>query len=399
MKPIFFFIAWLFPIYAMAQPKVEIQEFSGRLISFEPGFTFALGVMRVDVAGEQELFKFPPHYGKFLTGAIKSGDQVFVRSRINLKMRERQKALKGKFSTLPWFLVGGEITEIRINGEWVALQERENEGENASRIFLDQRVEEEYFLDSYRKGVLCEGGIFAFNYYIDKHYNPLQEIKKGSLFSFIGYELPVLAGNEYPVQGVRKVIHMSQLKKESAQLKSYVYKQNHICVGLKFRAENGDEFLVSFPTHRARSIKSFLKADEKVVVFFGDYEGPDRYPMPELHAIIQGKDTLTIEEAGFYGDTEGKRNYQNIDLTGKITKINFTAKGNVHSILIDSRYFVEIDAMLAQQLGLLFRKGTEVKISGQERLRKDGEIFSKDYTIVVPRKVTIGEKTFSSFPQ
>jgi hypothetical protein len=86
-----------------------------------------------------------------------------------------------------------------------------------------------------------------------------------------------------------------------------------------------------------------------------------------------------------------------VDIAGKITRINLTAKGNVSSLIINSEYYVEIDAMMAQQLALHFQKGKQISIQGKQRIKKVGEIYQRDYQIVVPERLTIDGKTFSVY--
>jgi hypothetical protein len=86
-----------------------------------------------------------------------------------------------------------------------------------------------------------------------------------------------------------------------------------------------------------------------------------------------------------------------MEAKGKITKIIRTTKGNVASIIIDSKYFVEVDAMMAQQLGLQLKKGKEIIIGGKERIKIAGEIYSKDYHIITPEKINIDGKIFSLY--
>lgn len=381
---------------ADGQPVTEMRTFMGKFVELRPGYSFAMERLVVDLGDRHEVFMFPPQYGQLIQQSFQPGSEVHLTAAVNLRLQEARKTLEEKYRTLPFFLSLGTIKELKVNEHWITLREQDSFRRDKGRVFINERVTAVYAEGDFQKGMMCEGGRVAYNFFIERHQNPFAEAKVGSQISFVGYPLPAMGGFVYPLRDVKAVYHSTLLRYETGHLQSFMYKQNYVCMGLKFKRSDGSDLILSFPTERAAAIKKFLRPTELVHIFHSSYLGPDPFPMAELHALVQGRDTLRIEEIGFYGGVEGKLNYRDIEVSGKISKVNFTKKGNVLSIVMDTRYLVEIDGLLSQQLGFLFRKGAEISIVGKERLRKEGELFSRDYVIVTPDKVTIGGKTFSA---
>lgn len=395
MKQFFLSAIFFASSHLGAQPKHEVQEFSGVVKSFEPGYRFAYEKFCVEVNGEKDCFLFYPEFGKLLMEKIRPGDLVTVKALVNLKARENRKTWGGD---LPWFLFRDLIREIKVEQEWIKLlSPAEDRRPVVSQIFIHQPIVKIYVDDGYKKGVLLANGTFFYNQGISKHYDPLKESKIGDKLSFMGAAFPNREGYVYPWSEVKEVYHLSTLRSEVAQIQSLLFKQNHVCIGAKFKTAAGKEVTVSFPSYRAEEIKKFIKPEEEVELFLGADYGTQKFSLPELHAMIQGKDTLKIDEFGFYGGADGKHEHKDVGVEGKITYLERTAKGNVASIVVNSEYYIEIDAMMSQQIGSIFRKGLMISIIGKERIRLPGEIYKKDYKIVVPEKVVVDGKTFSLY--
>jgi hypothetical protein len=49
---------------------------------------------------------------------------------------------------------------------------------------------------------------------------------------------------------------------------------------------------------------------------------------------------------------------------------------------------------MEKQLGNFFKKGELVEVSGDERIKAQGEVYSKDYRIITPRSLVIDGKNF-----
>lgn len=394
----FLWVFLLSTFHLGAQPKFELQEFTGAVKSIEPGFRFALEKICLEVNGVKDCFIFPPDYGKFLTDRVQINDVVTVRAQVNIKARESRKNWANKLSDIPWFLFRDVVQEIKIKDEWIKLPPvKEDKQKVKAELFLHVPILMEYREDGFKKGVLIPNGIFLFNQVIGNYYDPLKEYKVGDRVSFIGPQVGPNEGYVYIWPEVKSVYHMATLRNERVEIQSLLFKQNHTCIGAKFKTTSGNEVSVSFPSYRAEEIKSFLKPNVVQEIFFGrDYE-TGKYNLPELHAIIQGSDTLKIEELGFYGGADGKHEHKDVGVVGKITHLDRTPKGNVASIVVNSEYYMEIDAMMAQQIGYIFKKGLMISVIGKERIKIPGELYKKNYKIVVPEKVVVDGKTFSLY--
>jgi len=379
----------------IAQPKFEIQEFTGVVKSIEPGFRFALEYIMFEVDGKMEGFTFYPHHGKFIYEKVKPGDRVTLKVNVNLKLRQLRKDMDEKNKELSWFMFNDRITEIKIGNEWYALPEKQIGYANPDfKIFLDREVAYDYWQRGYRSALIFEDGVVAAYLNSNKYFNAMDSIPPGSKVSFGGIKMGVADGYQYPTDGVNEVYYFNPLTKVSGKAFSYIFKQNFVCIGVKFSINRGKQLSVSFPSEEAVRIKQFLKTDDQVQIYYNNYKEAGQLHPPELHALVKPGDTLYINKFGFYGGADGKHEYNDVQLNGKITRINVSDKGNIISIIVGSDYYVEIDAMMAQQLGYFFQKGKELNIQGKERIKKEGEIYQRDYHIIVPEKVVVDGKTF-----
>jgi hypothetical protein len=175
-----------------------------------------------------------------------------------------------------------------------------------------------------------------------------------------------------------------------------LFKQNEVCIGVKFSTPSGNEIKLSFPSDKAEKVKKFLKPDSDLKIYHGRVYDLSKLDLPELQAVIQGKDTLYIDEFGFFGGADVEHDHKPVELSGKITRINKTGRGSIVSIIVAGKYYFEPDPGIAEQIGRLLQRGKEVIIQGKERIKKKGEIYKKEYTIVVPKKIVIDGKTFFS---
>jgi hypothetical protein len=115
---------------------------------------------------------------------------------------------------------------------------------------------------------------------------------------------------------------------------------------------------------------------------------------PELHALVAGADTLKIEKLFFYGGEDVQHDHTAVEVKGTISRISRTDRGKIMSIMIGSDVYVEIDLVTAEQLGQMIRRGNEVVITGDERIKKEGEVYQKDFRIITPRTIKVAGKEF-----
>ncbi|GHM99365.1 hypothetical protein WSM22_08550 [Cytophagales bacterium WSM2-2] len=389
----------LLPLSALPQAVLEEMEFSGVVTAIDPGFSFALERLTLDVKGKEEPFLFYPNYGNAVFEKIRIGMTVTVKANVNPKSRRLYDDLDKRNKAFSWFLRRDHITEIKTETDKIVFTKpTEQKSTKAYKVFLDRKVVDLYSEKGLNSGLILGNGVIAFNQGITLFFDRLKDVKKNDSVSFIGFKMEKKDGYRYPIERVNEVYYFTPLQRESGYLKSLLFKQNHACIGLKFKTKSG-ELKVSIPSDMAVRLKDFLKTDVEAKIYYGPYSDLDKLILPELHGIVQGRDTLLINDFGFYGGADGKHDFQWVLVEGKISHIDKTPKGNIESIVVDSEYYIEIDAMMAQQLGHMFQKGKKVTIQGKERIKKKGEIYSKKYRIVTPEKLTIDDRTFSAFRQ
>lgn len=392
-----FFTLLLLPFLAVSQSKFEVREFTGTVKSIEPGFRYAIARMKLEVKGEPEFFIFPPTYGKMITERFLPGETITLKANVNLTIRGNRNKWLTKEKDIPFFLYRDEILAIKVEGGWLDIVKPSDiKSKVESEVHINQTVLSTIQEDGYNKGIVFENGMVAYNPVAGRNYDPMKKIKEGDKISFLGQTFPREDGYVYPIDRVKKVFNYYGLMEGRGRLYSLLFKQNHVCIGARFKTKKGTFIDVSFPSFHAEEVQRFLNPEEEVKLYHGEIIG-SRMDLPELHAIIQGSDTLKILEFGFFGGADGKHEHKDVDVSGKITHVERTAKGNIASIIVKGEYYVEIDAMMAQQIGYVFRKGLIISIIGKQRIRIPGEIYKKEYKIVVPQKVVMDGKTFSLF--
>jgi len=395
---VFAILLMLIPLKLTAQPKFEVQEFTGVVKSIGPGFGFALQQIVLDINGEPNGFLFHPTYGSWVVKNIKVGETLTLRANVNLWYAEMKKKQIDRTKISSVFFFHDSIVAIKTNQGWYEMPAIKEEVTTKTEVFLDKKVIGDYVQDGKRLALVFENGLVGYCHPILSTDDKLGDIKIGDRVSFGSFRRHIGPGFEFPIPNVKDVYYFNRLLDVEAKLHSYLFKQNFVRVGVKFKSTTGKMISVSFPSDDALRIQEFIKPGEPLKFYYSDFKIDDQpLALPELHAIVQNTDTLYIRTFGFFGGADGRHEHEPVDIAGKITRINLTAKGNVSSLIINSEYYVEIDAMMAQQLALHFQKGKQISIQGKQRVKKVGEIYQRDYQIVVPERLTIDGKTFSVY--
>ena len=376
---------------AFSQAKFEVQEFAGTVKRIQPGWYFALEVIQLQVDNEVRFFSLDPVYGKSILSKIKEGQSIALKANVNITVQEGMKKMKESGSVWMYRFMD-QIIEIRISNEWVqtpsapqkisAVREMPN-----WKVFLEQKVEGDYFLDGLRKGLIFKDGLVAYASYMNPRFNYMKSITPGKTVSFLGYASPVKEEFIYPIENVKRLYSFIELTKSEGRIESYVYKQNYVRIGLVINGKR-----LSFPAERARDIEK-LTSDKKVVVYFEGIEDKKSNLLPTIHAIVQERDTLFFQGM-YYGGPDGKHEHQAVKVEGVITKVNRTDKGRIMSLILGKDCYIEIDPQMAAQLGDLLKKGTALKVSGEERVKKEGEIYEKEFRIITPKRIVAEQKEF-----
>jgi hypothetical protein len=379
-----------------AQARYEVREFTGIVKSIEPGWGLAYEVIQLDVDGKLEDFLFGQDYGKTIIAKIKINDKVTLKAKVNLLLRQKATNFKPNELAVARRSFGDVVTEIFVDGAWLPLPAISPTRQFLRpRVFLEKEVTTVYSLQ-YKDRRVIRALIFGNGLVgnVPMGTQKTDEIKKGDILSFIGYPFPVREGMAFPVEGVKEVYYLGLLNKTVGRLKSLLFKQNNVCIGIVMTITDGEEISLGFPSDYATRIRSFLLKKESVTFYYNPYKIEKLIEPPGVHAFVTGTDTLLIESIGFYGGTDVKHDHTQTEIVGAITAINRSAKGTVMSVMVDKNIYVEVDQNMAQQLGSMLRKGKAVVIKGDERIKKEGEIYQKDFRIITPNQITIGGKEF-----
>ncbi|NOT76113.1 MAG: hypothetical protein HOP08_14395 [Cyclobacteriaceae bacterium] len=398
------YLLFFIPVILNAQVKYEVKEFTGTVKSIDIGWGFAFERLKMEVSGVKAIFLFYPQYGKLMIDNFKPGDVATVRVNVNIKAAEAFSKLLAT-STNPskveeYFFYRDYITEIKIGDAWVPLPEDKQQvfdmRTQRNRIFFGKRVEDLYKVNGYTRAVICEGGLVGSYPMAGAKYS-INDIKINDRITFMGYKFTDnKPGVEYPNKDVKEVYHFWRLKNEEGFIKSFLYKQNSVCLGLVIETNEGD-VRVSFPSNYAQRINKY--ATGKRMTFcralqYSSFKEDKIMNPPELHAIISEADTLKIEEAGFYGGADVAHDHKPAVVSGKISKVNRSDRGGIMNVILGNDVYVEITYTTSEQLGKYLKKGIEMEVSGDERIKKEGEIYSEDYRIITPRKVKVDGKEF-----
>ncbi|GCC52222.1 hypothetical protein SanaruYs_24580 [Chryseotalea sanaruensis] len=379
-----------------AQVKWEPREFEGKLLSYEVGYSFAYEHIRVEINGKESRFHFYPQYGQFMLNDFKVGSTLKFKALIRLDIIEDDVTHRKQSDAYYWFFNKQTIQEIWWKGEWKKfIESNEKPKKVTSTVFLEETIQSFYVRDEFRSAVKLDNGNVAFLGLIGRFFNPFKYYNVNDKFSFVGEEIVRGDGYAYPLS-FTELFYAYEIVKSEGMLKSYLFKQNHVCIGVKFSSAKGD-FAVSFPATHAAKVQKFLKPEEPLIIYHSAERGkgqPDDSMAPELHAIIQGKDTLYIEERGFFGGADGKHDHQWVYLEGKIKEIVRSDRGSIINFIVDNEFYIEFDSRFEKQIGSLLKRGLPIKISGEERIKKNGEVYKKNYRIVSPYKIEIGDKTY-----
>lgn len=378
-------------LVSFGQAKFEIQEFTGTIEAIEPGWGFAYEVIKLNVKDEVKSFSFHPAYGRELLQEIKVGDKVKLKANINLAIEQNLKSLSKEVKD---YWIRRQITEILLDGKWESLTSTQKAYPDLFwGVTLEKKIEKDIWLNDYRMAIVYEKSKIAYYVYNSKHYYPLEKAVVSDVVSFIGTQSLPDKGYAYPFAEVTALSTYRQLRKIEGVISSFLYKQNFVCIGMVLQSGNS-KIKLGFPSEFAKQIRSFSGEGQNVTVYYDDnYKIDNQLEPPSLHALVYGRDTIRIESL-FYGGTDGKHEYLPVDVKGKISRTIKSDRGRIIGLILGSDFFVDVNFNLENQLADFLSKGTEIRVEGDERIKKEGEIYSKDYRIITPKKVTVNGKLY-----
>ena len=369
------------------KPKSEIIERKGEVIEIAPGFTFALSNLIFKVGDDTLYLRFPPQNGELITNYARKGEWLEIRAKV-IPLRKAMKR------PMKFYYFLDELLAIHVEGNWIDMDAVDTEWPKPiSKVFLEKKVKDDFFVNGARSALLYDDGLASYNVYNSKNYYPMKDIRAGHTVSFIGYLSERKKGYVYPVWDLKEVYTYLPLYKKQGEVKAYLYKQNYVCIGLVLNTKD-DDIRMSFPSDLGKEIMDFVSRHSVFTAYYHDYKIDDQLNPPELHALISERDSLFINQFGFYGGADVKHEHTPAEIEGKITSINRSAKGKIMSVIVGNDCYIEVDNNMEKQLTNYLKHGRMIKVSGQERIKKEGEIYAKEYRIITPSQVTADGKVF-----
>jgi|GEM_PF-1809759 len=378
---------------AVAQTRYETVEFSGKLIQILPGFGFAYELIEMETPEGINLFGFDPKYGETMVAKLQRGQEIRVKVKVNATFRDNTKRM-AKDATRVWqYRFPEPIVEIFLDGQWQALTSQfehmwHKRTDRRWRVFLEQTVQDDFFIDDLRSALVFANGLVAFIPPAGIEWRKsMNHVQVGNKVSFMGIYSEVKPGYRFPIDGVRKVYSYIPMKKTSGRIKSFIEKQNFVRLGLVI---NG--IRLCFPTEYGEQIARFANKDNVTIWYQGGEYKPSNL-LPTIHAIVHRGDTLLIEK-DYWGGPDGEHEYQPIEFEGKISEVRRTEIGIIYSIFVGKEFYIEMPAQAESQIRSYLVTGRKIWVSGNERIRKSGEIYGKDVRLVTPARVRIDGREF-----
>jgi hypothetical protein len=376
------------------QQKTHLVSVSGTIKAFQPGPWFAyakitfekeIGQLGIDYAF------FPEHYGERVFAMFKAGDEVEVAMEVPSNLRELASNLDAKKLMVLDMMMKPAILSITSGTKMLRFDWADAEKKPHSRysVQLNKYIDSTFQIDGKSYYRFSGGMTVVSRFNTDREFKYLAP---GVPVSFAGLEFIKVRGAVYPIENVVGFLFFERLFVATGHLASLLHKQNSVCIGLKVKTQQ-DEVELFFPSDRAREIRDFLANGKKAQFYYHGYATTSRLDRPPLHAIVRGRDTLKIESF-FHGGADVEHSFTPFEEGGKITGLNLNEKGKLIGLVMNNQVYVDIDNTAELLVGKLLRRGIQIRVTGDERVKKDGEIYRDPFRIVSPRAFVIGGKTF-----
>ncbi|MFM7487826.1 MAG: hypothetical protein ACKO13_13020, partial [Cytophagales bacterium] len=389
----------------LAQNKriIEQRTFEGIIVEYVPSVGVAYDIMVVKEGEKTILIRFNSTQGKEIIEKFPAGKSISGVSkgrvkRLNAVVPSRVKNELNEFFQffLADSLVSAKSEDFEIKSNWDNAKKNKSVlSANREDIYVlfDQEVIQVMDLSKTKKAfllsdktLLIKNGLLSFG-------KKIKTIRKGDKISSMGFEINTQEGEVYPIAGFEKVKSINLLEKAEGIIESFYFKQNGACIGFSISTSEG-KLQFNFPVGFAEKIMEIGKRNEPVKLYYDGFKGnKDKFLFPTIHGLISKSDTLQM--TGFYyGDPDGKHEYTDISGFGTISKVNFSERKRIVSIIVDDKYLIEIDQRTEMQLRSLFRKGSSIKFEGDQRVKKEGEVYQFNYEIVNPKKLILDGREF-----
>ncbi len=378
----------LLPLFAaVAQPKGEVKEFVGYVNAYQSGTGLAYSRITLTTEGEMLHFKFPPQYGEMLTTDYPPGARITVRARVFPHVNRNVRTLPAAQRVL---FENDQLIAVKKGDGWIEFSmDKPEMWRRQVGIFMDVKVKAKYELSERQRALVFDHGLTAYNWF----YIP-DEAKPGDIVSFRGNEYPIEEGFVFPIPNVKRLYYYRPLRKVEGTIKSLLFKQNYLCIGINVETRNGEVYM-GFPSNYGQMMRRLAERQESMTFYFDSGKTiPSLLDPPELAAIVNRSDTILIDSYGTYGGFDIPHDHKPARIEGKISRVNRDERGKVLSIVIGNDCYIPVSLAMEKQLTNYFKKGQMMEISGDERVKGEGEYYSRNYRIITPRTVVVDGKNF-----
>ncbi|MBI3218058.1 MAG: hypothetical protein HYZ44_00950 [Bacteroidetes bacterium] len=385
---LFYLIALPLFGYSQKKVKVELLQVEGVIEKYIPTPGIAYSIVQYSSQGQSELARFPSRQGREILQQFPVGTSV--------KLSVKSRVPKIKFEDDPkrtWlrYFLADSLLSIQSNKNSISCHWKKD-GELTSlfrnrKLSLEQKVKSKIEIEG-SKGVLTESNILILDNSFFSQEKPVSKLRPGDIFHNFGTEFPLRDGEAYTVQGVSRVMSSGLLTKVTGTIHSFLYKQNGVCIGLSLQTEN-ELIRMNFPADFATRLMIIEKLKQPVTIYYDPFVVDIKtFLFPSLQAIVSGSDTLKVER-DFYGDPDGKHEFLFATKRGQIKNLVLDKKGKLLSIRLNNEVLIEANEKIQQQLRNLLKKGKQIEVQGNERIKKDGEVYENNQAVMVPKKLVI----------
>ncbi len=374
--------------FSQKKVKVELLQVEGVIEKYIPTPGIAYTVMQYTSAGQSSVARFPSQQGKEILQLFPVGTSV----KISVKSRVPKIKFKDSFqrNSLFYFLADSLVSiqsdQNLLTCQWKRDTDRYPIFRNR-KLLLEQKIKEVIDMDE-KKAVLTENSslILENNFFFANQ--KFHKLRPGATIHNFGVEFPVREGEALAFQGIKRVMSSGLLAKVEGTIHSFLFKQNGVCIGLSLQTET-QLIRMNFPAEFGTKLMAIEKLKQPVTVYCDKMITDTKtFLFPGIQAIVSGGDTLKIER-DFYGDPDGKHDFVIATKRGQIKNLILDRKGRLISIHLHNEILIEVNEKIQSQLRNILKKGKQIEVQGNERIKKEGEVYENNQAVMVPKKLVI----------
>lgn len=371
--------------------KRERVQYNATILDFLPGYRFAYSQLLLKVDNKEKRVRFSSLVARDILDHFKVGDEVQIDARVGFKSRHRKlsKSMVEYISIEQLYSITKEDYSFEAFKKKKVSTSSNDSTPIPTLVFIDRKITDVYKVNGKVGGLYLDNGELLYGYFGFAKSKPLGDYDVGDLISCVSRPFRLREGEISPSKE-GSVFSARPLTKVTGKIKSFLYKQNYAYVGLVLSTADG-ELRLSFPSEKAQGLKLFADTKKDVTIYYEPaIYNSKRYP-PAIYAATLDQDTLRIKKT-YWGSPDGKHKTETVVYRGKIRKVIKDGRNNLSVILTDDALMES--TVKINQLRHLIKKGTEVEIKGEQRIKRPGELYEKDYKIIIPKSMIINGKEY-----